>query len=441
MKTTLNKEIARLLTFVTLIATVNSARAQSAKEIEQSKIYFNQLDSICKHDNGKIWGVSLCGPTMLVIPNSRIIIANQKDNSNTLKEKDGAFIGKLPENINISNTSFSWNGSNWTMVSWDAIPENDQYSRNKLLVHESWHRVQNEIGIPSVISSNAHLDNLQGSILLKLEYIILKHAYVATEKSDKITSLNDALTVRQYRQLIFRDNNENKFERHEGMAEYTGFKLCGLSNEILRKVMVKQLNATTNKEGFTNSFAYISGPAYGFLFDDLTNDWLPKIKAGKSLPDIGISITKNQLPVDTAILSASVKKIIDKYNAEQLVKSETEKFELQNKVIEVYRSKFLKGNQLIIPNNNVNFSYNPQEPLVPIDDIGVVYRTMRLVGDWGILEITNGILRTNDWKAFIVEAPKLNKTGKIVESSYKIDLKSGWSIVKIKEGKFTLQNN
>ena len=441
MKPTLNKQIARLLTFVSIIATVNSARAQNAKEIEQSKIYFNQLDSICKHDNGKLWGVSLCGPTMLVIPNSRIIIANQKDNSNELKEKDGVFIGKLLENINISNTSFNWNGADWTMVSWDAIPENDQYSRNKLLVHESWHRVQNEIGIPSVLSSNAHLDKLQGSILLKLEFTILKHAHVTTEKSNKITSLNDALTVRQYRQLIFPNNNENQFERHEGMAEYTGFKLCGLSNEILRKVMVKQLNATTNKEGFTNSFAYISGPAYGILFDELTNDWLPIIKAGKSLPELGITITKNQLPVDTAILNASVKKIIDKYNAEQLVKSETEKFKLQNKLIEEYRNKFLKGNQLIIPNNNVNFSYNPQEPLVPIDDIGVIYKTMRLVGDWGILEVTNGILRTNDWKAFIIEVPKTNRTGTIVEASYKIEIKRGWSIVQIKEGKFTFRKD
>lgn len=439
MKTNQYQIIISILLFGFISAVAISVHAQNSKEVEQSKVYFKQLDSICRQDNGILWGINLYGPTMIIIPDSRQIIANQQDNNKKLTEWNNVFIGKLPETINISNTSLNWDGENWTMVSWDAIPENDRFSRNKLFVHESWHRAQNEIGIIPVLSSNSHLDNLQGSILLKLEFTILMQAYLVNEKSDKAALLNDALTVRHYRQLLFPDNNENQFERHEGMAEYTGFKLCGLSSDILKKVMAKQLELSINKDGFTNSFAYMSGPAYGFLFDELTTNWVAEIIAGKSLPDVGLSITGNQPINDSLILKKEVKIITNKYNAEKLIISETEKFKIRNKLKDEYIQRFSNGDQLIIPNNNINFSYNPHETLIPIDNIGVVYKTMRLVGDWGILEVNNGILRTNDWKAFIIDAPKSNQYGTIIEPSYKLGLKDGWSIIRIKEGKFTFR--
>jgi hypothetical protein len=439
MKTDKYQTIISILLFGFSSAIAISAEAQNSKEIELSKIYFNQLDSICRQDNGKLWGVNLYGATMIVIPSSRYVVANQQDKNNKLTVRNNVFMGKLPETISISNTSLNWDGENWTMVSWDAISEEDRFSRNKLFVHESWHRTQNEIGIPPVISSNSHLDNLQGSILLKLEFTILKQAYLINEKTDKVALLNDALTVRQYRQLLFPDNNENQFERHEGMAEYTGFKLCGLSSDILKKVMAKQLELSINKDGFTNSFAYISGPAYGFLFDELTSNWIAEIIAGKSLPDVGLSITGNQLINDSLILKKEVKIITNKHNAEKLIISEIEKFKIRNELNDEYKHRFSNGDQLIIPNNNINFSYNPHEALIPIDNIGVVYKTMRLVGDWGILEVSNGILRTNDWSAFIINAPKSKQDGTIIEPTYKLELKDGWRIIKIKEGKFTFR--
>jgi len=126
-----------------------------------------------------------------------------------------------------------------------------------------------------------------------------------------------------------------------------------------------------------------------------------------------------------------------RYDYENLVKSETAKFDAQKELIESYTGKFLLGSKLIIRNNNLNFSFNPQEKLTSIEN-GVVYLTMRLVGDWGILEVTNGIYRSNDWQIFIVSAPGLITPGLIKEDDYELTLNDGWGVVEIGEGKYTL---
>ena len=155
-----------ILLAIIILIPMAKISAQESLDYKLVKSYFFELDSLCSIDNGKLWGVKLYGPTMLVNPETRLIIANQPDKNNKLIENEEVFIGTLPENINVANTSFNWNGVDWTMVMWSAIPQHDKYSRDKLLIHESWHRVQNEIGLTSTTSQNTHLDELQGSILI-----------------------------------------------------------------------------------------------------------------------------------------------------------------------------------------------------------------------------------------------------------------------------------
>jgi len=430
------------LVFLTasLLTSIIRICAQENLEYKLAASYFFELDSLCSVDNGKLWGVQLYGPTMFVISENRLIIANQNDKDKKLSKNDGVYLGSLPESINISNTSFTWNGVDWTMVMWNALPQDDKYSRDKLLIHESWHRVQNEIGIKSVTSLNTHLDELQGAILIKLELIALRHSLLAEDRLGKKKNLENALIVRKYRQLLFPANNENEFERHEGMAEYTGFKLCGINPTLVQNVIAKQLEFAMDKDGFTNSFAYLTGPAYGFLFDELDPDWIKKILQGNDIPTIGSGLFSNEnITSDTTKLKSAITEIIAAYKVESLITTETEKFEQQKKLISKYEQKIFEGDQLIIPNKDVNFSFNPQEKLIPIDYRGVIYKTMRLSGDWGILEVQDGIFRSNDWQVFVVSAPKIMNTAIIKETDYNLTLNKGWTIVKIKDGKFTLK--
>jgi len=434
------KETIIFLITIFLFLNASPIYGQEVNYTKKAKEYFKEIDSICYADNGKLWGVNLNGPTMFVIPENKLIIANQADKANALKLTDGLFIGELPDNLGRANTALEWNGVKWTMVLWNSISENDPYSRRKLFVHESWHRIQNELGISPVMTSNSHLDELEGSILLKLEFLVLKNTLLASNSDDKKSHLKNALTVRKYRQLKYPKNNENVFERHEGMAEYTGFKLCGLDQNIIPKVIAKQLELSINKDGFANSFAYITGRAYGFILDGFSANWLEKILEGKSIPEIAYQIINTEISSDTLELKTRLNEIIRFYNAETIVKTETEKFGQQQELVKEFRQKFIVGERLIIPNNNLNFTFNPQEKLIALED-GVVYTTMRLTGEWGILEVSNGIFRSNDWTYFMISAPHDAKSGTIVQPDYKLILNENWEIISIKGGKYTLKKH
>jgi len=429
-----------LLSILTVMLNFGTLRGQEATEWMLAKSYFNELDSLCALDNGNLWGVNLYGATMFIFTGNRLIIANEPDNDGKLSYQNGLYTGKLPDNVNIANTSLDWSGKYWTMVNWDDISKDDGYSRDKLLVHESWHRNQKKLGINPVTSENNHLDELQGSILLKLEFMALNRALNSKQTDDKIKQLADALTIRAYRQALFPKNNENIFELHEGMAEYTGFRLCGIDKKLLPKVVAKQLERSADKEGLANSFPYLTGPAYGLLFDEFNENWRTDVKEGKTLPDIGCRIINNKIPSDTIALKEAVAKIIAQYGADSLLKKETLKFEHQEQLVVGYKHKFLEGDILIIKNNNLQLGFNPQEKLTPVGN-GVVYKTMRLTGEWGIAEVKNGIFRSNDWQFFILSAPISNVTGKISEADYDLFLNDGWQVTKIGDGKYTLKKN
>src|SRR5437763_5001555 len=121
---------------------------------------FRELDQMCARDGGKMWGVNLSGPTVFVERATRHFVAS----------RDGKITeGTLPQTIGIANTSVDWEGTRWTMVVL-PLPE-DPYKRRALMAHESFHRVQKEIGLGSgVEGGNAHLDTLDGRYLLQLEW-------------------------------------------------------------------------------------------------------------------------------------------------------------------------------------------------------------------------------------------------------------------------------
>src|SRR5258706_14761844 len=64
---------------------------------------FEELRAMCSRDGGRMWGVILCGPTMIVDRQSRTVAANQPAPAT------------LPKEIGIANTAVEWNDVHWTM--------------------------------------------------------------------------------------------------------------------------------------------------------------------------------------------------------------------------------------------------------------------------------------------------------------------------------------
>ncbi|MGH9423271.1 MAG: hypothetical protein ACRD3J_25070 [Thermoanaerobaculia bacterium] len=111
---------------------------------------------MCARDGGRMWGVNVCGPTMVVDRQTRAVAANQPAPAT------------LPKEIGIANTAVDWDGVYWTMIA-GPLPD-DPFARKMLLAHESFHRIQKGIGFPQAEAANAHLDSVDGRYWLQLEW-------------------------------------------------------------------------------------------------------------------------------------------------------------------------------------------------------------------------------------------------------------------------------
>ena len=261
-----------------LVACVTCVAAQSsAIDTKLAQQYFQQLEQTSNRDGGKTWGLSLYGPIMFVDPVSGSIVANQADRENKLVARDGVFVGTLPKEVSPANTATDWAGVHWTMVVW-PVSEFRQ-PRERLLLHECFHRLQEKLGLPARDAVNSHLDTLNGRIWIQMEWRALERALRETGPARQ-ASIADALLFRAYRRSLFPDSttNENALELNEGLAEYTGVKL---SSADLQETAVRanlSLRQARNNPTFARSFAYVSGPAYGALLDLSGKPWRDSLK-------------------------------------------------------------------------------------------------------------------------------------------------------------------
>ena len=192
-------------------------------DFELAHQYFQEMKVIANEDGGTLWGRSLEGPMLFVDHKSRMIAANQ---------------------------AVEWAGVKWTMVVWPL--SKDQHRRARLMVHESFHRIQDDLGLSRKNTSNRHLDTAEGRIWLQLESRALKKALRESDDARR-QAVRDALIFRRYRQSLFEEaeTDETELEIHEGLAEYTGVKLSGLSETERIDFAATKLTESEGKDPLT----------------------------------------------------------------------------------------------------------------------------------------------------------------------------------------------
>ena len=415
--------VSSLLVFITC-----SAAQSPGIDTKLAAQYFRQLKQTSDRDSGKTWGVTLYGPVMFVDPRSRNIVANQADLEHKLMPQDGVFVGTLPNEINPANTAMDWAGVHWTMVMW-PVSEFRQ-ARERLLLHESFHRLQEKLGLPGKDAVNAHLDTLNGRIWIQMEWRALERALRQTGPARK-AALADALLFRTYRRSLFPDsaNNENALELNEGLAEYTGVKLSSadLGEMVMRADLI--LRQARNNSTFARSFAYISGPAYGALLDLSGTPWRVNVKP---TTDLG-ALLQQRYGIAVRVSEAAARAAVSRYEGEEIVTVETQQEQRRNQQIAEARKKFLDGPVLLLSlSADVRYSYDPNN-VIGIDSSNTVYPTMRLVDAWGILTVSNGAWLERDESGHIVRArvpaPSDLSARPLKGEGWSLELTNGWEVV------------
>jgi len=389
---------------------------------------FKEIQAISDKDGGKMWGKALYGATLFVDETTRDVVANRPDYQNLLKPQGEVFVGTLPLDENVANTSKRWGGVDWTMVLW-PLPDS-AFERDKLVIHESFHRIQDDLGLGGPDTANDHLDTEDGRLWLQLEWRALKTA-LGQQKEARKKAKQDALVFRAYRRSLFKDAaaHEQALEMHEGLPEYTGIVLCASSSREAAAYAAARLEGAGSMATFVRSFAYMSGPAYGILLDEARPDWRKTLKGTDDLGDLLAAALAMVLPAD---LKAAALVGAQAYGGKELMAAEQARAAKKVQQEAAIRRSFVEAPVFNLPLTEAfSYSFDPTNQ-VPLEGIGTVYPYVRITAAWGILEATQGALMLTQEgiiSGVRVIAPKDPAARPLAGEGWTLTLKEGWSVV------------
>jgi hypothetical protein len=396
-------------------------------DLGRAEQYFEEAKALSERDAGKLWKTRLYGPMLFADPETRTVVANQADAEGHLTKRGNVYVGKLPREENIANNATKWAGVEWTMVIW-PLPE-DRQDRARLMLHELFHRVQDEIGLPGLNPPNGHLDTRDGRIWLQMEWRALAMALMESG-ANRRRAVEDAMVFRSYRRSLFPQaaSEERELEINEGLAEYTGAKLGTASSAELTLAAGCGLSQGRRRATFVRSFAYVSGPAYGQLLDLTGINWRQQLKASD---DLGLLLQKALSIKSPAASQAAALARSKNYDGDSLIAAETQRERVRQEQIARNRSRFIERPILILPlGDGVQYSFNPNN-VVTLDGVGTVYPTMRVSDAWGVLEVTDGALLVRDNGRVIrvqVPAPSGLDARPLKGEGWTLELKEGWKL-------------
>ena len=386
-----------------------------------AKRYFQEAQWASDDDGGRLWGKPLYGPMLFFDRDSGEVVANQPDREDELQPADGVFVGKVPKDFAGANTELDWAGVKWTVVLW-PLPDRT-FDRTRLMMHESWHRIQADLGLPSANVRNEHLSTKDGRTWLLMEYRALGKALPAWGP-ERRQALEDALAFRAFRRDSFpaAAAEEDRMEVHEGLAEYTGFASGGLSNHEARYYMAGRLKLAALKPSLSYAFAYETGAAYGLLLDMDDKAWRQDLNTSSSLS--ALLAARNHIepghPTSSDVMARA-----KAYDGDALIAAETKRDEERQAAEAKYRSSLVTGPVLRLPLVQKSFTFDPNA-VVPLSGAGTVYLGCKFIDQWGILTVDKAALADATFGSVCVPAP-----GDATASQgdgWRLELNPGWTL-------------
>ena len=379
-----------------VLFSAEAALAQARLDAASATTVFGQAQSLCDADGGRAWGVSLCGPILIADPATRDFIANADGVDAPLEREGALFTGRLPDAVPIANTAVRWNGRVWTML-MAPLPE-DETARSILLMHEAWHRIQDQIGLKAIHADQPQLETEAGRLSLRLELRALSAALAAVEPAERRRAVEDALAFRAWRHARSPEAQaaEDAMERNEGVAEYTG-RLLSRDDQMTSR-LAAHLARGDRARAYARSFAYYTGPAYGVLLDEAAPGWKADWDRREGLG----RMLARALGLEVAADDAAFAERGARYGAAQIEVEESARAREQAARVAALRAGLVDGPVLVAPVSGASFSFDPNQ-VTPLPPEGSVYGVIRAATDWGVLEVEKGgALLSSDWSRLSV---------------------------------------
>jgi hypothetical protein len=182
---------------------------------------------------------------------------------------------------------------------------------------------------------------------------------------------------------------------------------------------LRDLAEAVDADSFVRSFAYATGPALGLLLDRDAPGWRARISDTPSLSDALATAARAPSPdVDRAAAS---------YGGPALHAREQIRAAERARLVEHHRARLVDGSVATLRFVDMHITFDPRA-VQPIGPPGSVYPTLRVVDDWGVLDVTGGALIKADWSAVVVPAPPTATAGTVTGDGWTLTLAPGWRL-------------
>jgi hypothetical protein len=399
------RRVATLLGIFVTVATAAVAQVDS----ERAQVYFKEVSALCERDGGRLWGMSLCGPMVIADAITR-----------TRATSEPAPDGEAPPTLGYANAAIDWGGKRWSAYVWQFIPPDDPGSRQQLMLHELFHRIQPALRLMPMDGDNGHLDTSDGRYWLRLEWRALLQA-LRSSGADSRRAIGDALAFRmeRRRRIPTAAENERVDEIREGLAEYTGIAAWASSPEQARIAAMSRLASAGSQTSFVRTFAYASGAGYGILLDTWSPGWTRRIQVTSDLGDLLMQAAQVKPSPD---LDAAARR----YDAADVRAGEDLRERIRQNAIAELRRRFVDGPVLTMPAAGTATADNRDATTIP--GAGTVLREIRLTAAWGHIDATGGALRSADGSTLIVPAPASVEGSLLKGDGWTATINRGWIV-------------
>jgi hypothetical protein len=401
--------MTRVTVFLYLLAGV-APPAVAQVDQQRAQEYFKEARALCERDGGRLWGVSVCAPMVIVDRRTQTFATSQP-----------APEGARPRLLGLVNAPVQWGGATWGAYMWDDVANATPRHRMEIFLHELFHGVQPQLELMAPARATEHLDAADGRYWLRLEWRALARALRESGEPRKL-AVRDALAFRQARRLLYPASveDERAQEITEGLAAYTGTVLAAQSAADAILGALELLTNAEAEESFVRTFAYKSGPAYGLLLDASSPGWTRRVRGTDDLGTLVMRALGVQ-PATDATASAT------RYGGAEIRASEQKRDQERQERLAELRRRFVDGPVLVITGGGSGMSDSRGAAVIP--GIGTVYfGPYRQSGAWGSLEAEQGVLVASDGSSRRVPAPVRRDDGTFAGDGWTFKAAPGWVV-------------
>src|SRR5262245_15335893 len=414
-----NRRHFKALPLLALLGAAMAADAQVQPQLAQR--WFEEATKRCERDAGRLWGVSLCGPMVIVDPATGTRATSQPEPE-----------GPVPRFSGFADGPVTWGGVRWFAFPLSLLPEKDADVCQQIMLHGLFHRIQPELGFMASDGFNEHLDTLEGRYWMQLEWRALRRA-VESSGSDRAEAIADALAFRRERRRLFPGaaDNERREEIREGLPSYTGIAAWADSPADAHRAAASALAEGDAMTSLVGNFEAASGPGYGVLLDDLKPGWRRQLRSTSDLGDM-LASGINRPP--TTNLSAAAAR----YDGATLRAREEARDRAQQVRVAELRRRFVDGPVLTMPAAGSGTSDTTGSVGIPRAGT-VFFRNFTLSARWGRLNANNGVLRSADGATLSVPVTAPLEGTTLQGDGWSATLNSGWVVrPAARPGSFTI---